>query len=465
MTDPGRQRLEPGDLEALADPLLLRLLETTVNTDPRIERLLVRARGEILAAREAGALPAAGREAAEAFLAALAQQCFLNEYVLPETAAERDHVDRLAGHVREVVTRQRRLPALELALLAAYRPLRGLSFAPRMFRYFRPTGDDTLFQVLRRHLIEPMQEDLLRAGIPRLTGISDPTSARVRAQYEENPYPRWIHLDLHEPFTVGAYMELLFPGRGLAREAWPEAPSVLVAGCGTGKHPISAALRFADSVVLGIDLSLASLAFGSRMARELGVDNLGFAQADILELGPHLGRFDVIECVGVLHHLADPLAGWRVLRSRLAPGGLMRIGLYRRDARTSVRLARAHARAAGLAPDRDGVRAFRAHVLALPAGHPMKSVMNAPDFYAVSECRDLVFHVCERDFDLDEIGELLRRLELDLVGFELMPAAAAEFDRRHPRPDAIRELDPWQAFERALPRAFGPMYTFWARGT
>jgi 2-polyprenyl-3-methyl-5-hydroxy-6-metoxy-1,4-benzoquinol methylase len=51
----------------------------------------------------------------------------------------------------------------------------------------------------------------------------------------------------------------------------------------------------------------------------LGLENIEFAQADILELGS-LGRsFDIIESVGVLHHLHDPLEGWRVLLALRGP--------------------------------------------------------------------------------------------------------------------------------------------------
>jgi 2-polyprenyl-3-methyl-5-hydroxy-6-metoxy-1,4-benzoquinol methylase len=59
----------------------------------------------------------------------------------------------------------------------------------------------------------------------------------------------------------------------------------------------------------------------------VGRSNIEYGQADILKLGS-LGRsFDLIESSGVLHHLADPLAGWRVLLSLLRPGGFMMIGL------------------------------------------------------------------------------------------------------------------------------------------
>ena len=47
------------------------------------------------------------------------------------------------------------------------------------------------------------------------------------------------------------------------------------------------------------------------------------------------------ESVGVLHHLGDPLAGWRVLVDLLRPEGLMRIGLYSETARQDIISGRA----------------------------------------------------------------------------------------------------------------------------
>ncbi len=66
-----------------------------------------------------------------------------------------------------------------------------------------------------------------------------------------------------------------------------------------------------------------------RKARSLDAGNLSFMQADILDLDLLEREFDIVESVGVLHHMADPMAGWRKLCARLKPGGVMRIGLYR----------------------------------------------------------------------------------------------------------------------------------------
>ena len=53
-----------------------------------------------------------------------------------------------------------------------------------------------------------------------------------------------------------------------------------------------------------------------------------------------LGRmFDVVDVAGVLHHMAEPLAGWQVLVSLLRPGGFMRVALYSRLARRHITAA------------------------------------------------------------------------------------------------------------------------------
>src|SRR3989338_8516117 len=67
-----------------------------------------------------------------------------------------------------------------------------------------------------------------------------------------------------------------------------------------------------------------------------GLTSVEYAQADLLKLGSLERSFDVIESVGVLHHLADPWAGWQVLLSLLHPGGFMELGFYSAAARRNI---------------------------------------------------------------------------------------------------------------------------------
>jgi len=91
------------------------------------------------------------------------------------------------------------------------------------------------------------------------------------------------------------------------------APDILIAGCGTGQQSIDAAQRFREARVLAVDLSLSSLAYARRKALELGLDGIAHAQADILELGKLGPQLRPDRSGGVLHHMADPFAGWEAL--------------------------------------------------------------------------------------------------------------------------------------------------------
>jgi SAM-dependent methyltransferase len=288
------------------------------------------------------------------------------------------------------------------------------------------------------------EEIALARQIEAITPIRSGVSADVRALYEENPYPRWLGLLRPAP---------------LPRQPGPP-PTVLVAGGGTGQHPIHTALSRPDSDVLAVDLSRASLAYATRMAKRYGASNLSFRQADILELGA-LGRhFDIIESIGVLHHLEDPLAGWRVLAGMLKPGGSMRIGLYSAIARKPLQAARILVREREFPSTPEGIRAARQAIIALPEDDPARSVLESDDFYSASGCRDLVMHVQEHAFTLPHIAQYLGELGLRFEGFEQSPEVLARFQALNPDRLSLTDLAAWDRFEQGNPEVFRGMYRF-----
>ncbi len=450
------------DLAALQDPLLTLLLEKAVNTSPDIEHLLLRVRRTLLACALQGDLPELLDAAGGEFLAAMAQQCFLNEFVWFETPEESDGVERLIGDLTRELRERREVAGDKLAVLACYRPLHELSCAAQIMRYYVPGARDYLYKVLRLQLIGPLHERGLRDQVHRLTPVVDDVSKAVREQYETHPYPRWLHLDHHEPASVGAYLAGVFGHAQFLPKRWPESPRVLVAGCGTGKQAISAAMRFAHCDVTALDLSLASLTYGQRMSRELNVTNVEFVHGDILALPDDLADFDVIECLGVLHHMRDPIDGWRRLVDKLRPNGLLRIGLYSERARRVLAPARELAASRGWRGDTSGIRAFRQHVLATPADDPLRDIMRAADFFSTSECRDLIFHVNEQDFTLERIARHLSEFALEFIGFELANEQVIDAYRQlNPTDPEARDLARWSRFEARYPDVFASMYQFW----
>lgn len=371
---------------ALAEPLLLRLLEDVVIRDADLERVITDTRRRML--DEPLPLPV---------MVAIAHQCFNAEYVFDETEEERALLERLKA-----------------------------SDAP------------CCASLARRQIAEPAEERRLAAQIATIGEVTGAVSAAVRAQYEANPYPRWMRLPAVAP---------------QARQRL----SILVAGCGTGQQAIMTAQRYPDSKVLAVDLSLASLGYAARKTRELGIANIEYRHADILALGALEERFDLIECSGVLHHLEDPLAGWRILAGLRTPRARMRIGLYSELGRRAVVRARELIAARGFKPDAAGIRAARAEIRKDPQ---LEQLARNEDFYSMSGCRDLLFHVQEHRFTLPQIETALSRLGLEFQHFEFADSGAS-LQRYRSRFSNERDLKSWARFEDQFPDTFSRMYQFW----
>jgi SAM-dependent methyltransferase len=245
--------------------------------------------------------------------------------------------------------------------------------------------------------------------------------------------------------------------------SWPQTTvgvDILIAGCGTGSHSIDSALRFPKARILAIDISGPSLAYARRKSRALGLTNIAYGQADILRLAALGRRFDVIETVGVLHHLADPAAGWRVLLSLLRPHGLMLVGLYSATARQSLAAARAFIAERGYRATTDDIRVCRQELIQRFGMPPFR------DFSSTSGCRDLLCNVMEHQFTIPQIKAFLDENRLTFLGFEqLPPDVLRQFQQQFSDAGALRDLESWHAFEQTHPLTFGNMYFFWIQKT
>jgi SAM-dependent methyltransferase len=320
-------------------------------------------------------------------------------------------------------------------------PLRAALTAP-------PTAPTGLPRLDRAVFEEPAQEHALLAEVPHAgtSRVLDATSIEVAAMYESNPYPRLVGFHRRVPTPFDQIVPTSVPHHGPRR--------VLVAGGGTGQHPLQLASGLADAEVLSVDLSARSLARTLRLATKHGIANLRVLQADLLALGD-IGRFDWIDCVGVLHHLAEPLAGGRALVERLVPGGLLRLGLYSERGRRDVVTARA--RVQDLTPDDAGLNAARARLLDLPG------LTHSVDFWSQSGLRDLVFHPCEHRYSPLGVADLLARLGLSVVSLQhARPEPEQLFRARWPAGD-LHDLALWDTLEADEPWIFAGMIHVWAQ--
>jgi SAM-dependent methyltransferase/Tfp pilus assembly protein PilF len=451
-----------GGLAALSsDRLLHAVLESVPVSSIPFERFLTGARHALLESACGGQTPGDAQVGALTFFAALARQCFINEYVFDCPAAERHAAAACRTTLLALLDAGAVVPPLLLLAVAAYFPLHRLHDAGRLLAASEP---GPVAEVLRQQIREPFEEQALRLSIARLTAVRGGVSEAVRDQYEENPYPRWVRMQLlDQALDVNTELRRTLPLAQFAPLADGRAPQALVAGCGTGVDAILVARRFRGVGVLAIDLSLESLAYAKRKTHELGLTNIEYAQADILELGDLPRTFDIIGAVGVLHHLADPFEGWRILLSRLRPGGLMRLGLYSRTARRLVVEVREFVAARGYSSTPDGIRQFRQEVLGPDTRAELRLLSRSHAFYSTSDCRDLAFHVQEQHLTLDEIGSFVRECRLHFLGFELDLRVLNRYRARFGGDPACTDLQNWARFEAEHPNTFTAMYRFWVQ--
>jgi 2-polyprenyl-3-methyl-5-hydroxy-6-metoxy-1,4-benzoquinol methylase len=340
--------------------------------------------------------------------------------------------------------------------LASYKALNSYEWAESV----SITAD--IADVFTQQVAEPNQEIQLKHRLAVLDEVTDSTSSKVREQYEESPYPRWMHLGL--PLRSSTISEVVKESELRIfdnRINDIELPTILIAGCGTGQHSIGTSSTFLNSKVLAVDLSLTSLAYAKRKTEELGVQNIEYMQADILDLNKLNKQFDIVESSGVLHHMNDPLVGWKVLTNCVKPGGLMNIGLYSELARQHIVTLRKEISQSGIGSSASAMKSFRNAIIDSDKEHH-KKILKTPDFYSVSELRDLLFHVQEHRFTLPQIQNCLDDLGLKFCGFTI-ENIVKDFSLTNTGLDDPFNLKKWHQYEQSNPNAFMGMYQFWCQ--
>jgi tetratricopeptide (TPR) repeat protein/2-polyprenyl-3-methyl-5-hydroxy-6-metoxy-1,4-benzoquinol methylase len=442
-----------------ADPMLRVLLETVPVSSIEFERFLTCARHTLLETASNNLPPDSSDVAALQFYAALSRQCFINEYIFDCDERERIAAAACRTKLLALLDNNAVVPPFLLLAVAAYFPLNTLRDASRLLNENEPGPVD---DVLRQQIREPLEEQVLRASVERLTSITGGVSEAVREQYEQNPYPRWVKLPTHKrALCFNEELRRALPSAPFTPMPDDSAPEMLIAGCGTGSHSILAAQRFRGARILAIDLSLSSISYAKRKTRELGITSIEYAQADILKLGDIARTFDIVESVGVLHHLADPFVGWRTLLSRLRPGGFMGLGFYSELARRHVVSAREFIASRGYAGTLDDIRRLRQDLTVNDMSAELQWLSRISDFYSTSDCRDLLFHVQEHRLTLSKIESFLAEFGLHFIGFELDLRVRRQYRARFRDDPSGTNLRNWARFEADNPDTFIGMYQFW----
>lgn len=336
------------------------------------------------------------------------------------------------------------LSASNIALYACYAPA-----------YSLKNSDDILASDLPIKTLIDMQLKThaaitkYKSTITALTPIDDEISKNVREQYEEFPYPRWNGFDDQ------------VKNKDMEGHLNKDGTRILIAGCGTGKEAIELAAANPKAQILAIDLSTSSLAYAQMKAEQFAIKNVTFKQADILKLADHDTKYDFITSSGVLHHMSEPVEGWRVLTKSLKDDGRMRIAMYSAVARHAVIKTREFISEQGIGHDTQSIRNFRKDAAKFLGQHTLNDLTHFIDYFSLSECRDLIFHVQEHNYTCPRLKEEMDALGLKLDGFYLPKSVLGAYKRDNPSDGNAADLTRWDKFEHKNPKTFTGMYKFW----
>ncbi len=287
-------------------------------------------------------------------------------------------------------------------------------------------------------------------------GPDDTSGDPVLAQYEAYPYPARDPSDEVKRLITGSPSSLpevnhyLFAGR----RDFAKGFRVLVAGGGTGDAAIMVAQQLADrggpGEVVYLDISAAARRVVEARAVARGLANILFITAPLADLpNLDLGRFDYIDCCGVLHHLENPPAGLNALTAVLAEGGGLGLMLYGALGRTGVYPLQEALRDLGRGlPLESRVDLTRRLLADLPASNWFRRNPFLGDHKrSDAELVDLLLHARDRAYRVSEVIGLL-------AAADLAPTAFVEPLRYDPAtylrdPGLLKRLDGLSGHERA----------------
>jgi SAM-dependent methyltransferase len=250
--------------------------------------------------------------------------------------------------------------------------------------------------------------------------VNDPKADVVSRQYERYRYPQPIQ-DLEawlrnnwQWFDPSHSHRVFWPDREHKRDL-----DILIAGCGTNQAAVFAFTN-PDAKVVAVDVSQPSLDHQQYLKDKYGLWNLELRLLPIEEL-PALGLdFDLVVSTGVLHHMADPLAGMKALAACLRPDGVIGVMLYAKYGRLGVELLESVFRDLGLHQDDVSLRVVKEVISLLPADHPVRGYLKLSgdaryDAYLV----DSFLHGRARNYTVDDCRDLVASAGLEFQGWFL----------------------------------------------
>lgn len=283
---------------------------------------------------------------------------------------------------------------------------------------------------------------------------ADPRADVVSRQYQRWSYPHPIE-DLKA--WTSANWEWFDP-RFSHRILWPDREyqpdlDILIAGCGTNQAAIFAFTNPAAKIV-AIDVSQSSLDHHQFLKDKYGLVNLELRLLPIEDVATLGLDFDLVVSTGVLHHMADPLAGMKALANRLRRDGVIATMLYAKYGRIGVDLVDSVFRDLGFGQDDASIKLAKEAISLLPTYHPVRNYLKkARDLSSDAALIDTFLHARQRSYTVEECVDLVAAAGMAFQGwFQKTPYYPHDFFVPHSEfygiVNALPEIKLWSVMER-----------------
>ncbi len=444
-----------------SSPLLLAALRHTLIKSEHLEKLIMALRHELLShSSQRGQLS----KNYISLCQAIAQYGLRNEFILPATQAENDMVLVLENVIDSALS-QFGCTALDLSgallLMSMYQDWQGLNQYEKLMSFDTQNWPEETYSLKLWH--DELQI-LNTYCFEQLTPIPNSRDHNVKKQYENFPYPRWQTLDYKKNINYGVALRHEFPHAKLPRYLLEDNLSILIAGCGTGRHAINVAKYFNGVKVLAVDISQSSMAYAQHMALELGIENIDFKLADLTKLPALSKKFSIIECSGVLHHIRHYKKALSNLLVNLKPNGLIKISLYSERSREPINQVRELFKQDKIQTDRHKIQVTRHAVMQSDIILNKIGITSSDDFYSMSGTVDMLFHEYEKQHTPLTIKKLCGEFQITFLGFSnLTHKTKLDFKAFHGTKADFLNLTQWDEFEEATPHTFANMFQFYCQ--
>ena len=430
-------------------PLFLKIISLCPIIDIEIEQLIKKLRNKILINIDKSWNDHEIQDIQEA----IASQCIINDHVYGIEESEKKLLSKIDSSLKKQVSEKKSQDLKKLLCLSSYYSLEKKIW----LNYLKFFDSESSF--FKNHIMFIFEENKIKNQIKNIKEIKNKISLDVKDQYEENPYPKWINPSfIINPLSINELAKnkrLRFENNSKISS---DKVKILIAGCGTGQQPIESSKYYKNSKITSVDISSKSLSYAIFKANQFKVDNIEFLQGDILDLNELKVKFNIIECVGVLHHMEDPLLGLQKLIDALKPKGLLKIGLYSKIARENINNLKNKIKYLDLKNSKNNMIDFRNQCI-----ESKNDILSSYDFYTTSSLRDLLFHVQEHQFNLTEIEKMIKDFRLDFCGFDIDSYIIDNFINSNPNKDSIYDLNLWNNYEIKNKNIFRGMYQFWVQ--